>query len=67
MLCEEKATLLELYVLTVRRYSDAVSGLCENLLSPQNSEVDQTRAEEILQDLAAARMKFHAHLKEHGC
>ena len=67
MLCKEKETLLETYVLTVRKYADAVSGLCEDLLTPDNFEVDHTRAEEILQDLAAARMKFQAHLQTHGC
>jgi hypothetical protein len=69
MLCSEKATLLEIYVFTVRTYADAVTRLNEdvNALSHEDFEVVHRRAEVILQDLAAARMKFQAHLKEHGC
>jgi hypothetical protein len=69
MLCNEKATLLEIYVLTVRKYADAVTRLSEDVgaLSHEDFELVHRRAEEILQDIAAARMTFQAHLREHGC
>jgi hypothetical protein len=69
MLCKEKATLLQIYVLTVRKYADAASKLSEDLgaSSHENFQIVYRKAEEILQDLAAARMKFQAHLRAHGC
>jgi hypothetical protein len=66
MLCKEKAALLDTYVLTARKFSDAISRL-EDSLSDEDFASAHTVAEEILQDLAVTRMQFHAHLKEHGC
>jgi hypothetical protein len=69
MLCKEKATLLEIYLLTVRKYADVVSRLSEDVgaLSHEDFEIVHRRVKKIYQDLAAARMKFQAHLQRHGC
>ena len=69
MLCREKATLLETYVFTARKFADAVSRVSEDgeALSHEDFEIVYRRAEDILQDLAAAKMKFEAHLKVHSC
>jgi hypothetical protein len=67
MLCKEKATLIKTYVLTARKFAGAVSRLGEDSLSDENFEIVHRSVEEVLQDVAAARMKFQAHLQRHGC
>jgi hypothetical protein len=54
MLCQEKGALLETYVLTARKFAEAVSRLSDSLL-PEDFESAHRSAEEILQDLAAAK------------
>jgi hypothetical protein len=60
MLCKEKATLLEIYLLTARKYADVVSRLSEDVgaLSHEDFEIIHKRVKEIHQDLIAARMNF---------
>ena len=69
MLCREKATLLETYVFTARKFADAVSRVSEDgeALSHEDFEIVHRRVKKIYQDLATARMKFQAHLQRHGC
>jgi hypothetical protein len=69
MVCKEKTTLLEIYVLTVRKYADAVFRLSQDVgaLSHEDFEILHRRVQEIHQDLIASRMKFQAHLQTHGC
>jgi hypothetical protein len=69
MVCKEKTTLLETYFVTARKFADAVSRLSDDVgaLSREDFESVHRSAEEILQDLAAARMKLQTHLQAHGC
>lgn len=69
MVCEEKQKLLEGYQSTADKYAAAVAELHQKMgmLSKPDYDVLYQTTEELLQDLAAARIKFQAHVNEHGC
>jgi hypothetical protein len=65
MNCQEKEKLLEIYDSLATAYSRAVTSL-------RNASADEydalyTESENLLHEIAAARMKLQAHVHQHGC
>jgi hypothetical protein len=69
MVCKEKITLLSTYVVLAQKFSKAISRLHEDAgaLSHDEFELVYSATEDILQDVAAARIQFQAHIRTHGC
>ena len=69
MVCSEKRTLLEAYQLAAEAHSAAVEELRQKVdtLSKTDYNAVYQTTESLLQDIAAARIKLHAHVQEHGC
>ena len=69
MVCKKKQRLLEAYQSATEKYSSAVTELRQKIGTLQKPDYDalyQT-TEELLQDVAAARIKLQAHVQDHGC
>ena len=69
MVCKEKQRLLEAYQEATEKYSAALTELRQKIGTLPKAEYDalyQT-TEELLQDVAAARIKVQAHVQDHGC
>jgi hypothetical protein len=69
MLCSEKKALLLAYAASVRKFSAAVSRLSKEVDATGESNFDliNNKTEDLLQDVAAVRVKLHTHIKIHHC
>jgi hypothetical protein len=68
-MCTEKMALLQAYGVAVRKFSTAVSRLSKEVGAKSETEFDliYNKTEDLLQDLAAVRVKLHTHIKTHRC
>lgn len=69
MLCTQKMTLLKAYATSVRKFSVALSRLNREIGARSKGDFDlmYKKTDDLLQDLAAMRMKLDAHIRTHGC
>jgi hypothetical protein len=69
MVCKEKQRLLEAYQSVAGKYSAALAELHQKMgtLSKPDYDALYQTTEELLQDVAAARIKLQAHVQDHGC
>jgi hypothetical protein len=68
--CEQKERLLERYESAVTSYSGALTELVQKLgILPKEefNEAFKHLTEVVIQDVAAARIKLQAHIREHHC
>jgi hypothetical protein len=65
MNCQEKEQLLEIYDSLVRAYSRVITALRN--ASAEEYDALYTESENLLHEIAAARMKLQAHVHQHGC
>ena len=69
MTCTKKMTLLTAYAASVRRFSVALSRLNRQIGAMSKGDFDllYKKTEDLLQDIAAIRMKLDTHIRTHGC
>jgi hypothetical protein len=69
LICMEKQRLLDAYQAATQRYSAAVTELLTkvDVLSRQQYDALYGTSEDLLQDVAAARVRLQTHVHQHRC